>query len=117
MTQHTDLGETQWSSHGLERQILMIANEMNRAGKLVRPDDTGRRRNAYARVLRVPDLTIGVNHRYGLRRELLRWRDLAAQLYSNGEPDVVAHLAAMKVLLLFTPESARQRRYLLPEPA
>lgn len=34
MTQHAGLTEEQWARHGRDRQILMIANEMNRAGKL-----------------------------------------------------------------------------------
>ena len=115
MTQHAGLSEEQWAPHGRDRQILMIANEMNRAGKLSRADDTERRRNAYARVLRLTDLTVAVNGAHGLRRELLRWRDLVASLYLQDQPDARAHRSALGALLLLTPESARQRRHLLRE--
>jgi len=62
----------------IDQQILMIGNEMNRAGKLRNPDDRERRASAYERVLYLTDLTIQAHSRRGLRRELPRWRDLAA---------------------------------------
>lgn len=117
MTQHAGLTEEEWTRHGRDRQILMIANEMNRAGKLGRPDDTGRRRNAYARVLRLADLTAAVDGSRSLRRELLRWREVVAELYLQDALDEAAHRRALEVLLLFTPEAARQRPFLLRSPA
>jgi hypothetical protein len=44
----------------------------------------------------------------GARRELLRWRDLAAALYIQPAADQTDHTAALRSLLRFTPEASRQ---------
>jgi hypothetical protein len=93
----------------------MISNEMNRAGKLMRPDDGPSRLRAYERVLQLTDLTTEVDPRPGFRRELLRWRDLVAALYIRPEADPGGHCAAFRALLLFTPASARQIPFVLPQ--
>jgi hypothetical protein len=50
-----------------------------------------------------------------LRRELLRWRDLIAEMYIlPGLPELELHAAAFRSLLQLTPESARQIPYVLP---
>lgn len=109
--QHDSLSPVRWASFSPARQILMIANEMHRAGKLGDPADRERRRNSYERILNLCDLTILVNRKYGFRRELLRWREVVAERYLAEEHDASAHRAALRVLLLMTPESARQIRY------
>jgi hypothetical protein len=92
----------------------MIGNEMNRGVRLLlRPEDRTSLGLAYERVLRLVDLTVEVQSRLTLRRELLRWRDLIAELYLRPEPDPVGHAAAFRALLLFTPEAARQIPFVL----
>ncbi len=108
MTQHASLSPERWSSFSLDRQILMIANEMNRAGKLMGPQGRDRCRAAYERVLNLTDLTVRVQHKRTLRREILRWRDLVAELYVAENPDAVRHAAAFRLLLRFTPEASKQ---------
>lgn len=108
MSQHASLSPERWSQFTLDQQIIMIGNEMHRGSKLLGIGDGERRRNAYARVLALADLTVRVNPRRGLRRELLRWRDLVARLYIVGHGDPSAHDSALRVLLQFTPEAARQ---------
>lgn len=107
MTQHAGLSPERWSEFDRGERVLMIANEMHRAGKLP-PEDAAGRRRAYERVLRLADLTVQVDVRPAFRRELLRWRDLAAELYLRPAPDPAAHRAALRALLLLTPRSARQ---------
>ena len=111
-SQHAELDVQQWERFPLDQQILMIGNEMNRAGKLFGSGDRQRRCNSYARVLRLADLTISAQPRPALRRELLRWRDLVAQLYVSPAPDPDSHRAAFRCLLQFTPEAARQIAHL-----
>jgi hypothetical protein len=106
VTQHASLTRERWAEHGRDRQILMIANEMNRASRLFGPDDRQRLRNAYERVLRLADLTIEVQPSRSLRRELLRWRETAGAVYL--QPDEALHRSLLRVLLQLTPESARQ---------
>ena len=108
MTQHANLSPARWVRFNLDQQILMIANEMNRAAKLMAPEDRDRRLGSYARALQLTDLTVAVQARRALRRELLRWRDLVAQLYVAPEPGPAAHEAALRCLLRFTPVAARQ---------
>ena len=106
MPQHTSLTLERWSSFSFDQQILMIANELNRARKLGAPEDRARLQSTYERALHLTDLTIQIAPRRAARRELLRWRDLVASLYGGygGEPLV----EALRALLLFTPNVSRQ---------
>jgi hypothetical protein len=111
--QHASLTEDDWSRYTLDQQVLMIGNEMKRAMRWLDSEDTDRLRNCYERILNLTDLTIRTNTKSTLRRELLRWRDLIAQLYISPAPDMNEHKAAFKVLLCFTPEASKQRQYVL----
>ncbi len=113
MTQHAGMTPDRWSRFDLDQQILMIANEMNRASQLFGPDDRTSLRRTYERVLRLADLTVATRPRRGLRRELLRWRDLVAALYISAEPEIEAHTQAFRCLLQFTPTAARQIPHVL----
>ena len=115
MTQHASLSPSRWSAFSLDQQILMIGNEMNRATQLIRREETAGLALAYERVLRLVDLTVEVQQRSTLRRELLRWRDLVADLYMRSESDPAAHTVAFRALLLFTPEAARQIPFVLQD--
>jgi hypothetical protein len=107
-TQHQSISEDRWSRFPLDQQILMIGNEMNRAAKVLRHEDRSYRNNCYERILHLTDLTIRVQQRAALRRELLRWRDLIAELYVSLEPDGQKHDAAFRSLLMLTPVSSEQ---------
>jgi hypothetical protein len=97
-----------WRGFPVAQQLMMIANEMNRASKLQAPLDRDRLRGAYERVLALADLTIQANERRSLRRELLRWRDLIGALYVGSAADPHGHAAAFRALLQFHPETWRQ---------
>lgn len=107
-TQHAGLTEERWRQFTLDQQILMIANGMHRAGKLLLPGDAARRSDSYERVLRLADLTVRATGRRGLRRELLRWRELVGELYLAGQPSAREHASAFRALLLITPTAAAQ---------
>jgi hypothetical protein len=113
VAQHAGLTRERWAQFSLDQQILMVGNEMHRAAKLMKPEDRERLRYAYERVLYLCDLTIALHSRRGLRRELLRWRDLIAQLYIDHEPDAMQHRQALEVLLRFTPQAATQIPHVL----
>jgi hypothetical protein len=114
MTQHAELTPERWSRFDLDRQILMIANEMNRASSFLEPEGHASLRRGYERVLRLVDLTVETRPRRGLRRELLRWRDLVAALYLA--PEKAGHARAFRCLLQLTPAASRQIPHLLREP-
>jgi len=129
--QHAGLRLNRWSSFSPAQQILMIANEMNRAKKLFALLDIGGLKLCYERILYLTDLTIqstldrastcqGSNSQRGLRKELLRWRDLVAEEYLllstdnlMGSPDITRHIKIFKSLLLLSHESAKQIPYLM----
>jgi len=112
MTQHAGLTTDRWRQFEHPQRVLMIANEMSRATRLMGHEDAGSRRLAYERVLRLLDLTVAVAERRSVRRELLRWRDLAAALYLDDAAQPDAHRAALRALLQQTPDSASQISYL-----
>ena len=113
MTQHASLTPERWARFSIDQQVLMIANEMQRASGLLAPADRPSRQRAYERVLRLVDLTVAVQTKRTFRRELLRWRDLIAVLYLQPGPDLEAHRAAFRCLLRFRPEASRQIPLLL----
>ena len=114
--QHDSLTAARWSQFSLDQQILMIANEMNRATKSLEAEDSRRLENCYERVLALTDLTIQGSTKSTLRGELLRWRDLVAELYVTTRttvPNARDHEASFKCLLLFTAEASKQRPFVL----
>ncbi len=117
MAQHAGLSLERWASFSLDQQVLMVANEMNRAAKLMAPSERARLRNCYERILQLTDLTLQVGGRAALRRELLCWRDLVSALYLAPAPDPDAHTAAFRALLRLTPEASKQIPLLLRCPA
>jgi hypothetical protein len=108
VTQHDGLDVERWSAFDLDHQVLMIGNEMNRIAAAIESGRGEARRRGYERVLRLTDLTASGPVRPGFRRELLRWRDLAAELYLNEAPDTAGHRAAFRVLLRMSSAAARQ---------
>jgi len=114
VSQHAALDPARWSAFSRDQQVLMIANEMNRASRLFGPQDRGRLANAYERVLRLADLTVQVQASRSLRRELLRWREIAGSVYL--EPDERLHRDLFRALLLLTPQSAKQIPFLWGGP-
>ena len=108
MTQHASLSPERWSRFDLGQQILQIGAEMQRALKFLRPERSLECRACYERALALVDLTVQVQPNPGLRRELLRWRGVIAELYLCAEPDARLHRQALRVLLRLHPESAKQ---------
>lgn len=105
---HAGMTASRWAGYPRGQQILMIANEMNRASKLLGPGDAERLRGSYERVLALANLTIQVTDSRSLRRELLRFRDLVAERYVAAEPDSAVHAKVFRALLQLHPEAWRQ---------
>lgn len=113
MTQHASLTAERWSRFSLDQQVLMIANEMHRATALQGARDRASLERAYERVLRLVDLTVAVQPKRALRRELLRWRDLVAALFVGSDEAPADHRDAFRALLLLRPAAAKQIPLLL----
>src|SRR5947199_8423516 len=108
MPQHSSLSPERWVQFSLDQQILMIGNEMNRAKRSIELGDRQDLSLSYERVLRLVDLTVEVQLRPTLRRELLLWRGLIADLYIRAEPSASDHDAAFRALPQFPPVAAQQ---------
>lgn len=113
MTQHTSLDEARWSRFDLDQQILMIANEMNRGIRFAKTGQSESLRRGYERVLRLADLTAGLDIRAAVRREILRWRGLVAELFLSENVDSERHEAVFRLLLQLRPVPSRQIPLLL----
>lgn len=111
--QHAGLSTQRWKGFTYDQQILMIANEMHRTAHLIRVGAWDRVPPGLERVLQLTDLTISGVTSPARRRELLRWRDVAAGLYLEERPDADAHEQAFRCLLQFTPTAFQQTALLL----
>jgi hypothetical protein len=107
VTQHSGLTPERWARFGLPQQILQIALELQRGLHFLRRERLVELRCCYERALALVDLTVAVQTRPALRRELLRWRGLVAELYLGEEPAPERHRQALKLVLQLNPESAR----------
>lgn len=108
MSQHAELTPERWARFDRGEQLLQVAVEMFRASRWVELGRIELARAAYERVLRLVDLTIEAQTASTWRRELLRWRDLVADLYVSNAPDPAAHRATLRVLLQLHPATAAQ---------
>jgi len=113
VTQHADLDAERWRAFDIDQQILTIANEMNRACRAVERGDVDATRRGYERILRLLDLTVEVGPRPALLRELLRWRDLIADLYGSSRTEARLYRTAFRALLQLRPNAAKQIPLLL----
>ncbi len=112
MSQHAGLTAERWGRFTLGQQILQIAAEMQRGTSCLRPERLEHLRGCYERALALVDLTVATQARPGLRRELLRWRGVVAELWLAPSPDPGAHRLALRALLHLHPEAAEQVPYL-----
>lgn len=115
MTQHASLTPERWAALDRDQQLLSIANEMNRASRLFAPQHRESLARAYERILRLADLTAQVQPSRSLRRELLRWRELAGSVYLDASER--EHRALFRALLLMTPACSKQMPYLPVSPS
>lgn len=78
---HKHLNREKWSAYPFDRQIFMIANEVNRYMNGTKSGlDEASQRECLERIFELCDLTIACQ-RGGRRRELVRWRELVSAYY------------------------------------
>ena len=83
---HPTLSE-RWTSFSESQQILMIANELNRAIHWIRHGRRHAVNLCYERAFELLDLTVGTAKKSTLRRELLRAREVMAGQYAAETKD------------------------------
>ncbi|MBC8525629.1 MAG: hypothetical protein ISS28_02020 [Candidatus Cloacimonetes bacterium] len=82
---HKNLDIKKWNKFSKSQQILMIANELNRAKNWIIKGDLDEVNNCYERAFELLDLTISLTTRKNLLKELLRFREIFALQYLNAK--------------------------------
>jgi len=80
---HKSLTIEKWFSYSRGQQVLMIANELNRAGNLIQNNMISEMKNCYERAFELTDLTCSDQKWKGRIKELRRFREMLAALYNQ----------------------------------
>ncbi|MDP8227780.1 MAG: hypothetical protein P9L89_09110 [Candidatus Celaenobacter polaris] len=102
---HTHLTSEKWKSFSLDKQILMIANEINRAKNWIDKKDFEKVLNCYERAFELIDLTVDSSKNKSLVNELMRFRELIATEYVQRVNNEKKNSELFKVLLSLNLES------------
>lgn len=105
LKQHPGLTVEKWRAFPLFKRLLMIGNEINRAGHWIERNDVDEVNQSYERALELVDLTLATIDRPGLFKELLRYRELLGLQYLAEEKDLDTNEALYRVLLSLDPGS------------
>ncbi len=111
---HKQLSEEKWFSYASGQQVLMIANELNRAANFIQKGQFNAVNMCYERAFELTDLTSSDPKWKGIGRELRRFRELLAEQYAA---DIKCHKINEMLyfgLLRLSPEAYRM---LYPAPA
>jgi hypothetical protein len=102
---HKNLNLEKWSCYSKGQQILMIANELNRAGNWIEKHQNFEVNQCYERAFELIDLTVeDTKWKNGLK-ELLRFREVLATLYIQENKDDAMNKKVYDVLLTLSSES------------
>ena len=96
---HASLTAEKWCAFPFFRQILMIANELNRAAKSIAVHDPAETKLCYERAMELAFLTIEGIQEKRKRRELLRFYEMLAALFINPQTNPRKTNALLQVLV------------------
>lgn len=106
LLQHKNLTLEKWSRYPRAQQVVMIANELNRAKNWIDKKSIGEVNSCYERALELTDLTTADSKWQGnARREIRRFREVLAALYLDSEKDAVLNTRLYRLLLQTVPEA------------
>jgi len=106
LRQHKNLTLEKWSAYPKGQQVLMIANELNRAGNWIDKEATEEVNNCYERALELTDLTTSDGKWQGnARREMRRFRQMLAIQYTNLQKDALVNRQLYNLLIQTVPEA------------
>ena len=100
---HTNLTREKWEGYSTTQQVLMIANEMNRASNCLKsnhPEDAGK---CFERAMELTDMTVDDLRWRGKLKELLRFREVLSELYLTMNPKMNSD--CLSALLSFNVEA------------
>ncbi len=88
-----------WSSYPGFQQLLMIANELNRAQNALGKGDTENAIHAWERAFELTDLTVEDQKNARLLRELLRFRELLGETFLTHDATINKELTNALITL------------------
>jgi len=104
---HKTLSPEKWKNFPFSSQILMIANELNRAGTWLGKKDITEAKRCYERAFELLWLTGSIIENKRKLRELLRFEDVLAAHYILPVIDRKTNERLLDVLSTLDPESYR----------
>lgn len=111
---HKNLNLDKWATYSRGQQILMIANELNRANNFIKTGETDSVNMCYERAFELTDLTSSDSRWLENGRELRRFRELLAMLYADKHKNAELNQQLYMGLLRLSGEAYRM---LYPEKA
>ena len=103
MNIHKNLTLDKWSLYSKGQQILMIANEINRAKNFLKKNDFEIAKNSYERALDLIDITIQDDKWKNNLKEILRCKEFIGFLYY--EKNYTLNTLLLNNLILLNSES------------
>ncbi len=104
---HKNITIEKWVRHSKGQQILMIANELNRAKNLIHKGNISAVNLCYERAFELTDLTSSDPKWRGHGRELRRFREMLAMQYANPQKDERMNQALYVGLIRLSAEACR----------
>ena len=104
---HKTLTLRHWETFPFSRRLLMIANELNRAGHWMTKADYTEARLCYERAIELTCLTLSLPLRKNLRRELVRWKEMLGRLFLLPHPTIIDNQRLQNALLQLDAEAYR----------
>jgi hypothetical protein len=102
---HAGLNPDRWYNYSRGRQLLMIANEFNRARNWIEKDQFFEVNMCYERAFELIDLTVEDEKWRGRLKELLRLREVMAEMYLAETKDVYMNQALYDAVISMSWES------------
>ena len=96
---HKNLDTEKWNTFDRGKQLIMIANEINRAKNWMQKGDSEEVMNSYERAFELLDLTISVISEEHMLRELLRFREMLGLEYISEKKDLEINAKLLKVII------------------
>lgn len=102
---HRNMTCEKWNIFSKSKQILMIANEINRANNLLINNNFNEVNKCYERAFELIDLSVADPKWNKHLKEILRMREILSQLYISKKKAKDLNYKLMKTLISLTPES------------
>ena len=100
---HRTMTTDKWFAYPGFQQLLMIANELNRAQHALDKGDAERARHAWERAFELTDLTVADRKNVRLLKELLRFREMMGENFLS--PDADLNRSLMNGLVALDPQA------------